>query len=144
MGAEVWHLLLFFFFKQKTAYEMRISDWSSDVLLFRSPWTGVMRCGVSDGAAVSMPHLLHASSTAAHGLRDARSNLLPLLKMWSRTSYMDNARSGRASAILECVTPRSEEHTSELQSLMRISYAVFCLKKKKTKHKRHIKLQIDK
>src|SRR3546814_1291865 len=30
-------------------------------------------------------------------------------------------------------TPRSEEHTSELQSLMRISYAVFCLKKKKNK-----------
>src|SRR3546814_5713553 len=29
---------------------------------------------------------------------------------------------------------RSEEHTSELQSLMRISYAVFCLKKKKSKH----------
>src|SRR3546814_2985868 len=29
---------------------------------------------------------------------------------------------------------RSEEHTSELQSLMRISYAVFCLKKKKTHH----------
>src|SRR3546814_9431418 len=34
---------------------------------------------------------------------------------------------------------RSEEHTSELQSLMRISYAVFCLKKKKkhTQHKQH-------
>src|SRR3546814_6575778 len=31
---------------------------------------------------------------------------------------------------------RSEEHTSELQSLMRISYAVFCLKTKKTQHKR--------
>src|SRR3546814_8749421 len=31
---------------------------------------------------------------------------------------------------------RSEEHTSELQSLMRISYAVFCLKKKKTKKKK--------
>src|SRR3546814_1139032 len=30
--------------------------------------------------------------------------------------------------------PRSEEHTSELQSLMRISYAVFCLKKKKRQH----------
>src|SRR3546814_3754878 len=30
--------------------------------------------------------------------------------------------------------PRSEEHTSELQSLMHISYAVFCLKKKKTRH----------
>src|SRR3546814_3936765 len=36
------------------------------------------------------------------------------------------ARSARRPA------PRSEEHTSELQSLMRISYAVFCLKKKKT------------
>src|SRR3546814_1342801 len=32
--------------------------------------------------------------------------------------------------------PRSEEHTSELQSLMRISYAVFCLKKKNTKKER--------
>src|SRR3546814_7543243 len=32
---------------------------------------------------------------------------------------------------------RSEEHTSELQSLMRISYAVFCLKKKKTKNNRN-------
>src|SRR3546814_7006113 len=32
---------------------------------------------------------------------------------------------------------RSEEHTSELQSLMRISYAVFCLKKKKHKHETH-------
>src|SRR3546814_8341469 len=31
-------------------------------------------------------------------------------------------------------TPRSEEHTSELQSLMRISYAVFCLKKNKQQH----------
>src|SRR3546814_2848514 len=33
---------------------------------------------------------------------------------------------------------RSEEHTSELQSLMRISYAVFCLKKKNNKHKDNI------
>src|SRR3546814_6223554 len=34
------------------------------------------------------------------------------------------------------IVDRSEEHTSELQSLMRISYAVFCLKKKKTRHKK--------
>src|SRR3546814_2648137 len=33
--------------------------------------------------------------------------------------------------IMFCIILRSEEHTSELQSLMRISYAVFCLKKKK-------------
>src|SRR3546814_5741732 len=38
------------------------------------------------------------------------------------------------------VRPRSEEHTSELQSLMRISYAVFCLKKKK-KHKQRLTQQ---
>src|SRR3546814_7141775 len=35
----------------------------------------------------------------------------------------------------QCGRPRSEEHTSELQSLMRISYAVFCLKKKTHIHK---------
>src|SRR3546814_7304144 len=35
--------------------------------------------------------------------------------------------------------PRSEEHTSELQSLMRISYAVFCLKKKKNRRYHHQK-----
>src|SRR3546814_4273025 len=37
------------------------------------------------------------------------------------------------SPICSTSLPRSEEHTSELQSLMRISYAVFCLKKKKKK-----------
>src|SRR3546814_7646169 len=36
-------------------------------------------------------------------------------------------------------SPRSEEHTSELQSLMRNSYAVFCLKKKKSQSTRHYK-----
>src|SRR3546814_8433331 len=42
---------------------------------------------------------------------------------------------GRCSSktCISCTKGRSEEHTSELQSLMRISYAVFCLKKKKTK-----------
>src|SRR3546814_8264249 len=39
----------------------------------------------------------------------------------------------------ERVTPRSEEHTSELQSLMRNSYAVFCLKKKKQQKRKPIK-----
>src|SRR3546814_3012962 len=47
------------------------------------------------------------------------------------------AGAGRTHACRPCVEPqrrgRSEEHTSELQSLMRISYAVFCLKKKKDK-----------
>src|SRR3546814_1522989 len=38
---------------------------------------------------------------------------------------------------MDSVTWRSEEHTSELQSLMRISYAVFCLKKKNKQTKKH-------
>src|SRR3546814_7292410 len=44
-----------------------------------------------------------------------------------------SARSARGSACSLVSRARSEEHTSELQSLMRISYAVFCLKKKKNK-----------
>src|SRR3546814_4684978 len=39
----------------------------------------------------------------------------------------------RIIAVIIIIVTRSEEHTSELQSLMRISYAVFCLKKKKYK-----------
>src|SRR3546814_6849397 len=42
-----------------------------------------------------------------------------------------------AGGVVDNIGGRSEEHTSELQSLMRISYAVFCLKKKKKKHSRH-------
>src|SRR3546814_9890530 len=41
--------------------------------------------------------------------------------------------------VISQVIPRSEEHTSELQSLMRISYAVFCLKKKHTHISIHTK-----
>src|SRR3546814_1741160 len=41
----------------------------------------------------------------------------------------------------QAVAARSEEHTSELQSLMRISYAVFCLKKKKRLKRSHSKLK---
>src|SRR3546814_8944550 len=50
---------------------------------------------------------------------------------------------GRAHRIAHVVADRSEEHTSELQSLMRISYAVFCLKKNihlNTQNPKHISL----
>src|SRR3546814_7121468 len=43
-------------------------------------------------------------------------------------------RAGAGYVVLDGSERRSEEHTSELQSLMRIPYAVFCLKKKKTYH----------
>src|SRR3546814_9592533 len=48
------------------------------------------------------------------------------------TNYVDDIR--RAGELAAQGIRRSEEHTSELQSLMRISYAVFCLKKKKYRH----------
>src|SRR3546814_4004666 len=48
----------------------------------------------------------------------------------------ERLRPDRSVSVIDSITgtsrPRSEEHTSELQSLMRISYAVFCLKKKNT------------
>src|SRR3546814_4994192 len=46
-------------------------------------------------------------------------------------SHVYLARDSETGARVAIKVPRSEEHTSELQSLMRISYAVFCLKKKK-------------
>src|SRR3546814_1045901 len=50
----------------------------------------------------------------------------------SSTGVLFVSKSG--TALIENTANRSEEHTSELQSLMRISYAVFCLKKKRKKH----------
>src|SRR3546814_8929262 len=49
-------------------------------------------------------------------------------------SFTEVIRPGAFRASLQSGVDRSEEHTSELQSLMRISYAVFCLKKKKNTH----------
>src|SRR3546814_6085379 len=56
--------------------------------------------------------------------------------MSSRRKFFWQALIGIIAAVylsFAVSAPRSEEHTSELQSLMRISYAVFCLKKKKSK-----------
>src|SRR3546814_5490314 len=55
-----------------------------------------------------------------------------LLKTSARSPYYFNFHSADLGHSM-----RSEEHTSELQSLMRISYAVFCLKKKKQIHSPH-------
>src|SRR3546814_3355440 len=55
----------------------------------------------------------------------------PSTPAWDTAVAMDKAGLLKARSIPVSPTVRSEEHTSELQSLMRISYAVFCLKKKK-------------
>src|SRR3546814_1144764 len=133
IGCSFFIRLCFFFFKQKTAYEMRISDWSSDVcssdLVRQSdvpaaddvrgdlPGRGAGVAGVGGGAAQS-------ADVAGAGVRvgDAAwpASLLKAGPVRDRSSTID------AHPLFR----RSEEHTSELQSLMRISYAVFCLKKK--------------
>src|SRR3546814_21130933 len=69
-------------------------------------------------------------------------NLLALLSRLNsicRTLVTSECIVPRSSAWTRRVLPfRSEEHTSELQSLMRISYAVFCLKKKTQHNKRRV------
>src|SRR3546814_4512413 len=108
-------VFLFFCFKQKTAYEMRISDWSSDVC--SSDLLG--RTEQKAGAGVKLFKKLVADPFQPE--QPLAEFGVPSQPVWQTV----NAPSQLAG------DDRSEEHTSELQSLMRISYAVFCLKKKK-------------
>src|SRR3546814_9295155 len=63
----------------------------------------------------------------------SNTELCPLQTFDNEEIYREGQRPGAAEVAerREAYWQRSEEHTSELQSLMRISYAVFCLKKKK-------------
>src|SRR3546814_4462252 len=70
----------------------------------------------------------------ARGKLDQARNLLRLLEIMLG-SLADRRAFERDDALIAFGGGRSEEHTSELQSLMRISYAVFCLKKKKNSNK---------
>src|SRR3546814_5300580 len=113
---------------------MRISDWSSDVCssdLGSFGDTGAFGNVINSRGVHALFHKQGASRF------DERAT--PDLGPPRRTG-----RTGRAKAPLEDAaagTMRSEEHTSELQSLMRTSYAVFCLKKKKTSDEREGKPQ---
>src|SRR3546814_4717950 len=125
---------------------MRISDWSSDVCssdlkVPRDPLNGLVEdvfaavdaavaAGYVDPDRLAVQGQSYGGYTAAAlvGLTDRFKaavaqagpyNLLSLYGTFDERSRIHDAE-------------RSEEHTSELQSLMRISYAVFCLKKKRT------------
>src|SRR3546814_10281950 len=101
---------------------MRISDWSSDVFSsdlgdrYRHYYPRVYRC------RVRRRRLLRAAFSL--GLDRHRCGVA--WRRGHRGGSISNALARHRRLV------RSEEHTSELQSLMRISYAVFCLKKKKT------------
>src|SRR3546814_2017335 len=124
---------------------MRISDWSSDVCSsdlascqappFAQPPPSARKC------RFRLPHRSPtwsvekrpASDSTTFALRWPELRLTTLRGQISCKSFCFAVPDRPASPGTETIAEiRSEEHTSELQSLMRISYAVFCLKKKKT------------
>src|SRR3546814_756543 len=209
-------IVVFFFFKQKTAYEMRISDWSSDVcssdlghVLERQStlrpggegdgerWRRPNRAIEHGEIAIAGPRIsalmggslvLPWSESIRYAVKKngyhggvCRQEMLVPIGIWTaghspetdgvayQAAYpeaptwwnsTDNSvatpnraptrRSNNMAAPADDLfsmapidgwldrlmeSPRSEEHTSELQSLMRISYAVFCLKQKTQRNK---------
>src|SRR3546814_1222847 len=134
-----------FFFKQKTAYEMRISDWSSDVCSSDLD-SGLGAPGLALGHAAEManPSLRLHKAARRLGSRkriismpyrvdipegiEALDHILNHLG----TNKMVESRKRMFRIIYDApeTSLRSDEHTSELQSLMSLSYAVFCLNKK--------------
>src|SRR3546814_8849392 len=105
---------------------MRISDWSSDVC------SSDLRIGVLPEPMPFMSGLSWLALLSTESLPDLStpSHAQPLPKRVS-------------AAWVKASLNRSEEHTSELQSLMRISYAVFCLKKKQHKNETQDRTQRD-
>src|SRR3546814_3062443 len=152
-------IVLFFFVKQKAAYELRISDWSSDVCssdlpkgrrsvmkstiflaLAASPLALVataMPVAAQDSADQSMANASMDDIVVTARRREESLQSVPV-SITAISSDMLEQKSVQDLSDVATLTPgfrfRSEEHTSELQSLMRISYAVFCLTKKKITH----------
>src|SRR3546814_7368847 len=124
------HLVFYVFFFNDTA---TTEIYTYDTLfpyttLFRSPvgWTALQRASAGSDRPGAMHGACGATARdcrcATGGRRPDRTSAQP----WTGRGMRRHDLRGRGKL-------RSEEHTSELQSLMRISYAVFCLKKKTTK-----------
>src|SRR3546814_6547249 len=102
---------------------MRISDWSSDVC------SSDLRAAY-DSRFTQHESEVYAGASVAGAPRDSVDAYFAMRKI----SIGPGKVKGQPAILLNnepVFQNRSEEHTSELQSLMRISYAVFCLKKKK-------------
>src|SRR3546814_1368322 len=129
---------------------MRISDWSSDVC------SSDLKLGCETvaeevhrekhggaGAGAQMRWRFGDEATERHGIIKNRPRSIDgeerdcRLPAWGQKGRGRDQRDDDVhdAESAEFAPGRSEEHTSELQSLMRISYAVFCLKKKKPKQK---------
>src|SRR3546814_10810834 len=141
-----------FFFKQKTAYEMRISDWSSDVCSSDLDSTyeisDELNCLKREAALITQYKRLHEGgplTNLAGGVGNLSGSSPFSLARHAATlsgSTANNPERATLNRFLLSIAPvysvpvrpifqRSEEHTSELQSLMRISYAILFLKKRK-------------
>src|SRR3546814_10442571 len=142
-------MVCFFFFKQKTAYEMRISDWSSDVCSsdlvqsftrgggYNSNYLTLAFLGV-ENFPLTVAEIPYAEGLKVKYDRLSWKASVSWKPVDSITTYATistgfrtpvvNARAGLVSAIDE----RSAEPTSELQSLMRMSYAGFFLNNNNT------------
>src|SRR3546814_5058811 len=107
---------------------MRISDWSSDVCS-----SDLARLDLDVEAVVEQ--VLEREYLAGAQQRDAEADVQARGDLLADAEHAaaQGARLGHAGVVEADL--RSEEHTSELQSLMRISYAVFCLKKKSKQQK---------
>src|SRR3546814_1116690 len=124
-------MCFFFFFKQKTAYEMRISDWSSDVcssdLAASNAVEKAVRRRRVDLAVLHQKHVGTGRLRNQATIVEHKGVGIPLALGGVLGKGANHVDAGRLGS-------RSEEHTSELQSLMRISNAVFGLKKMNNKH----------
>src|SRR3546814_6187406 len=127
-----------FFFKQKTAYEMRISDWSSDVcssdLLEAQPdwhdgkmdaaWAAAEKAGLDVAKARAMPSA-EAMAWMEQDIADARAvGVRGTPTFFINGQKLPNSSPEQLEAEVRAAVAakgkRSEEHTSALQSLMRI------------------------
>src|SRR3546814_8346126 len=133
---------MFFFFKQKTAYEMRISDWSSDVCSSdlsgpRGLNFGVDRCrfpAFDDSERLPASDGLAEVARARDDTRADRGghDLHTLGVAFDRCGEGQRTPTTADHADQLDTGFRSAEPTSELQPLIRIPYAVFCLQNKTT------------
>src|SRR3546814_8741571 len=134
-------LLSFLCFKQKSAYEMRISDWSSDVCssdLARALALRAYESSPNSAAglfAMARANFYSGNCAGGNAMGEAALALNPYDADMSGFLGLFKLACGQAdegeALLRRSLQLRSEEHTSELQSLMRISYAVFCLTKTK-------------
>src|SRR3546814_7297462 len=122
---------------------MRISDWSSDVCSSDLLSSADVLC--SSSPAISISRKIGVSSmrerrymptrpigpATKNGMRQPQSYIVASPRPRENPNISSAPKEKPAKVPNSRQLPRSEEHTSELQSLMRISYAALCLKKKK-------------